>query len=172
MSCGNFRDWINIVPDCCQGQSLTVLKPFIKYLHLIVLPLFKPTCVSAFSCGKQKLDKIGKCVVIYSLSCVRLFVTLWTVACQAPLSMGFPRQEYWDGLWFLSPGDLPDAGMEPASPVSLALAGRFFTTEPLGKPSEQWYLSNYLVYLLAIQLPKSLKQNLKFDDGINVYFNR
>ena len=55
-------------------------------------------------------------------------VTLWTVACQAPLSMGFSRQEYWSGLPFLSPGDLPDPGIEPASLMSLALAGRFFTT--------------------------------------------
>ena len=52
------------------------------------------------------------------------------VACQAPLSMGFPRQEYWSGLPVLSPGDLPDPGIEP---VSLALAGGFFTTESLGK---------------------------------------
>ena len=60
------------------------------------------------------------------------FVTPWTVACQAPLSMGFSRQEeYWSGLPFPSPGDLPDPGTEPASPV---LAGRFFTTEPPGKP--------------------------------------
>ena len=57
--------------------------------------------------------------------------TPWTVVCQAPLSMGFPRQEYWSGLPFPSPGDLPDPGIKPASP---ALAGGFFTTEPPGKP--------------------------------------
>ena len=62
---------------------------------------------------------------------VQILVTLWTVACQAPLSMGFFRQEYWSGLTFPSPGDLPDPGIEPAS---LALAGGFFTTEPPGKP--------------------------------------
>ena len=55
---------------------------------------------------------------------------LWTVACQAPLSVGFFRQEYWSGLPFPSPGDLPDPGVEPQSP---ALAGGFFTTEPPGK---------------------------------------
>ena len=48
--------------------------------------------------------------------------------------MGFPRQEYWDRLPFLPPGDLLDPVIEPVSPVSLALAGRFFTTETLGKP--------------------------------------
>ena len=58
-------------------------------------------------------------------------VTSWTVACQAPLSMGFPRQEYWSGLPFPSPGDLPDPGVEPTSPT---LAGGFFTSDPPGKP--------------------------------------
>ena len=65
------------------------------------------------------------------LSCfsrVRLCVTLWTVACQAPLSMEFSRQEYWGGLPFPPPGDLPDSGTEPASLTSPTLAGGFFTT--------------------------------------------
>ena len=60
-------------------------------------------------------------------SCVRLFATLSTVAHQAPLSIGFSRQEYWSGLSCPSPGDLLDPGIEPTSPVSPALAGRFFT---------------------------------------------
>ena len=58
-------------------------------------------------------------------------VTSWTVAFQAPLSMGLLGQEYWSGLPFPPSGDLPDPGMEPASPV---LASGFFTTEPPGKP--------------------------------------
>ena len=49
--------------------------------------------------------------------------------------MGFRRQEYWSGLPFPSPGDLPDPGIEPASPISPSLAGRFFTTVPLVKPT-------------------------------------
>ena len=57
----------------------------------------------------------------------------WTVAHQAPLSMKFSRQEYWSGLPFPPPGDLPNPGTEPPSP---ALTGRFFTTEPPGKPHE------------------------------------
>ena len=52
-----------------------------------------------------------------SLSHVRLFATPWTIAYQAPLSMGFSRREYWNGLPFPSPGDLPDPGIEPESPV-------------------------------------------------------
>ena len=62
-----------------------------------------------------------------SLNRVRHFVTPWTVARQALLSMGFPRQEYWSGLPFHPPGDLPDPGVKPMPP---ALAGRFFTTGP------------------------------------------
>ena len=58
------------------------------------------------------------------------FATPWTVACQAPLFIGFPRQECWSGLPFASPGDLPDPGIEPVSP---ALAGGFFTTGPPAK---------------------------------------
>ena len=68
-------------------------------------------------------------------SCVRLFVTPWTVAHQAPLSTGFFRQEYWSGLPCPPPGDLPDPGIKPVSLMSPALAGVFFTTEPPGKPT-------------------------------------
>ena len=70
-------------------------------------------------------------VRVYMLShfsYVRLFVTLWTVARQAPLSIGFSRQECWSGLSFPSPGDLPDSGIKAASLMSPALAGRPFTT--------------------------------------------
>ena len=68
---------------------------------------------------------------VKSLSCVRLFVTPWTVAHQAPPSMGFSRQEYWSVLPFPSPGDLPDPGTEARSPTLLADA---LTSEPPGKP--------------------------------------
>ena len=63
------------------------------------------------------------------------FWTPWTVAHQFLLSMGFSRHEYWSGLPFLTPGDLPDPGIEPVSPVSPGLAGRFFATESPGKPT-------------------------------------
>ena len=62
------------------------------------------------------------------------FATLWTVARQAPLSMGFPKQKYRSGLPFPSPGDLADPRIQPASP---ALEGEFFTTEPPGKPKRR-----------------------------------
>ena len=69
-------------------------------------------------------------VKVKSLSRAQLFATLWTVAYQAPLSMGFSRQEYWSGLPFPSPGDLPDPGIEPRSTTLQADA---LTSEPPGK---------------------------------------
>ena len=65
-------------------------------------------------------------------SLVQLCETLWTVALQAPLSRGFSRQEYWSGLQFSTPGDLPNPWIEPSFLMSLALSGRFFTTVPPG----------------------------------------
>ena len=61
----------------------------------------------------------------------------YPVAHQDPLRMGLPRQEYWSGLPFSSPGDLPNPGIDPRSPVPLTLAGGFFTTEPPGKPPKE-----------------------------------
>ena len=63
----------------------------------------------------------------------RLFATLWTIALQAPPSMGFSRQEYWSGLPCPPPGDLPDPGITPGSLLSPVLEGRFFTTSTTGK---------------------------------------
>ena len=65
---------------------------------------------------------------VQSLSRVRLSETPWTVALQAPLSMGFSRQEYWSGLPCPPPGNLPNPGIEPTALSSPALAGGFFTT--------------------------------------------
>ena len=67
---------------------------------------------------------------VKSLSRVRLFAIPWTIAYQAPPSMGFSRQEYWSGLPFPSPGDLPDPGIEPWSP---AFQADTLTSEPRGK---------------------------------------
>ena len=82
--------------------------------------------------GLSLATHLKECIVS-SLSCVRLFVTSWTVADQAPLSMGFSRQEYWSGLPFPSPGDLPDLGIEPGSPTLQADA---LSSKPPGKPQE------------------------------------
>ena len=76
-----------------------------------------------FHLGKSPYDLH----MLSHFSCVQLFETLWPVACQAPLSMGFPRQEYWSGLPCSPSGELPDPGIEPMSLMSPVLAGRFFT---------------------------------------------
>ena len=78
----------------------------------------------------QRIFKVKVKVKVKLLSRVRLFATPWTVAHQAPPSMGFSRQEYWRGLPLPSPGDLPDPGIEPRSPTLDADA---LTSEPPGK---------------------------------------
>ena len=75
---------------------------------------------------------VCECMRAQPLSCPTLFfMTPWTIAHQAPLSMGFPRQEYLSGLPFPPPGYVPNPVIQPASPT---LAGGFFTAEPPGKP--------------------------------------
>ena len=110
--------------NCCSWnqlffQGLNLPWPFMFLLPNFPVYLLHPHCVC-----------VWVCVCLCVLSRVWVFATLWTVACQAPLSIGFPRQEYWSGLLFLTPGDLPHPGIKPTSP---ALAGRFFTTQTPGK---------------------------------------
>ena len=105
-----------------------------------------------------------------SLSCVQLFATPWTAAHHAPRSMGFPMQEYWSGLPFPSPGDLPNPGIKLMSP---ALPGGFFTNEPSGKPQRfghafiqsetsphgltaYWVLPSYFPFLQEVWATSSL----------------
>ena len=79
--------------------------------------------------GQRELGKLLR--LLFSLSVMfNSFATLWTVAHQAPLSVGFSRQEYWSGVPFSSPGDLPDPGIKRAGPV---LTDKLFTSEPPGK---------------------------------------
>ena len=92
-----------------------------KYLFQILLSIFFFISAqkTAWSYGAWMSNKL--------LSHVWLCVTLWTVACQTPLSMGFSRQEYWSGLPYRPPRYVPDPGIEPISIISPALAGRIFT---------------------------------------------
>ena len=82
--------------------------------------------------------------VLRHFNCVQLFATPWTVALEAPLSMGFSRQEYWSGLPCPPPGDLPKPGIKPESLMSTALAGRFFTTSTIWEA-----LSNAVYYTIC-----------------------
>ena len=74
---------------------------------------------------------------LISRTCPRLLQSPGLFSLQAPLSMGFTRQEYWSKSPFPLPGNFPDPGIEPLSP---ALAGRFFTVQPPGKPTKGWHL--------------------------------
>ena len=96
-----------------------------------------------------------------SRSVVDSFVTPWTVACQAPLSVEFSRQEYQSGQPFPSPGDLPDPGIEPGSLASPVLAGGFFTTEPPGKYWMQFDNNNKVIFELKNKKGKSLDAQIK-----------
>ena len=84
----------------------------------------------------------------YLLSCVYFFGTPWTLARQAPLSMGFSRQEYWSGLPFPSPGDLPDPGIKTPSFPSPALVCSLLSKPP-GKPSTHMFILNFFFFLVG-----------------------
>ena len=101
---------------CVTPYSFGILLPSDSFQVGLVLLIRVCVCVCVCVCARVR----GKC-----FSCVWLFVTLWTIACQAPLSVGFSRQGYGSGLPCLPPGNLPYAGIKPTSP---ALAGGFFTT--------------------------------------------
>ena len=113
---------------------------------------YEVVVVDASSEGKSQIHNkqrkiIFPCLLLLSCWVVPFFLALWTVVIQAPLSVRFSRQEYWSGFPFPSPGDLPDSGTEPVSP---ALAGRFFTTKPPGKPFPWLYLSKDNFFLTSI----------------------
>ena len=74
-------------------------------------------CIVSVQCKSADTDLEYSLQKVKSLSRVRLFVTPWTVAYQAPPSLGLSRQEYWSGLPFPSPGDIPNPGIEPGSPA-------------------------------------------------------
>ena len=160
----DFRSWcftLLILQCFCLWHS-AFLPPALPGFPFL-MPVFLPflifslsntffSCHSKYCCSVAKLcptlcdpmDNSTPVLSVYRgkacaqlLSCVWLCVTPWTVSLQAPLSMGFSRQEYWIGLPFPSPGDLLDPGIKPMSLESPTLAGGFFTTVPLGKPQSQ-----------------------------------
>ena len=117
------------------------------YIYIII---YLKKCLSVTE-GRKHLS--SALVQAQSLSRVWYFATLWTIACQAPLSMRLLRQEYWSGLLFPPAEDLSHPGIQPTSPASPALAGGFFV-EPSGKPLiafvHKWYLDR--IYHLRIML--------------------
>ena len=114
--------------------SFPSLSPCTSLRYTIKEMLAWKSClrVESRECELCSLKKITSAKVkVKSLGRVRLFATPWTVAYQAPPSMGFSRQECWSGLPFPSPEDLPDPGIEPGSPV---LQADTLPSEPPGKP--------------------------------------
>ena len=141
---------MNVLKFCCVGFSapirINTLFPPLKQIKLSAIPLLtynilkntlhltpgdagvqtqKKTCLDPL---KMCLSYVCMCAVLRHFSRVQLFVTLWTVAHQAPLSMGFSRQEYWSGLPCTPLGELPNPGIKPMSLMSPALSGRFLAT--------------------------------------------
>ena len=117
----------NVVLFSPVQQSESAICIHISPLFWISCPFSHRRALSRVPCGIQYVlfSYLFYVVVVEWISHVWLLETPWTVACQAPQSMRFFRQEYWSGLPCFPPVDLPDPGIEP---VSLALAGRFFTT--------------------------------------------
>ena len=97
------------------------------------------------------------CACVCTLSCVQLFGTPWTVACRAPLSMGFSRQEYWSRLPIPTPGDLPNPGIKPVSLASPALVDWFFTIAAPEKPEAKSELVQFLTRRLSRGKEKRIK---------------
>ena len=121
----------------------TVLLYFSRYCTI----RFKNVCF-IFCCILLFTYYLCRNFYTHSLSWVRLFMTPWTVTCQAPLSMEFSKQRYWSGLPFLFPGDRPCPGIKPASLISPALAGGFFTTSSAWKAPLQY--STILLYYCTV----------------------
>ena len=94
--------------------------------------------------GTEFLAYCSLDTVLRHFSHVQLFVTPWTIAHQAPLSMGFSRQEYWSGSPFPPPGGLPNPGIEPASLMSPALQTGSLPLAPPWKPDIDWAFNKFL----------------------------
>ena len=106
--------WNSSFSALCMMHALCIY----VFSEILLSKVLTTNSLSSFACA----------CMLSRLSRIRLFVTPWTLTCQAPLSMGFSRQEYWSGLLWPPSGDLSDSGSEPVSPTSPALAGEFFTS--------------------------------------------
>ena len=102
---------------------LQCTRRYSDWITVHIIPYYSDICKNIF-----------KVCMLSHFSCIWPFATSWTITHQALLSMGFSRQEYWSGLPFSPPGNLPNPGIQPLSPVAPALAGGFFATELPGQP--------------------------------------
>ena len=119
-------------------QLYRISKPSFTWLFASVEPPAFSYLVHLQALIWLRMDNPVVCVCVLScLSRILLFVTLWTIAHQSPLSMGFSRQECWSGLPYLPPGDLLDPGIKSKSVMSPALAGDFFNTSAIWEATVQ-----------------------------------
>ena len=129
LSC-SIRIWTQAIQlQISDGHSYAVLLAMFYlncYVVNVIMHMSKRVCVCVCVC-----ERTHACVCAFSI--VWLFATPWTIACQAPLSMEFSRLEYWCGLPFPSPGDLPDPGIELVSLVGSFVDRWILHNEPLGK---------------------------------------
>ena len=110
------------------------------------------------------------CCMLSCFSCVRLFVTPWTVACQVLLSVGFSRQEYWSGLPCPPPGDLPNSGIEPMSVLSPAMTGGSLSLAPRGSCAMLTCKNHWKNYIILFICPSDWsKQFLHAFRMSNIY---
>ena len=144
--------------SCCSGQGCA-LNPIICWwvgLHSLLISL---------AWGYPALESKSPACMLSCFTYVWLFATPWTVARQAPLSMGFSRKENWNGLPYPPPGDLPNPGIKPMSLLSLSLAGRLFTSRAtweaamvgLMAASKRAHTKGHLLGLL-LPVPPSLQR--------------
>ena len=145
----NMSFCISSLPLCIVGGHWSNIPPLLPLHHWLL---------STRSCP---LD--GK----HGVSCIQLFVTTWTTGCQAPLFMGFSSQEYWNGLPFPSPQNLPESAIEPAS---FALAGGFFTTSATLAPSlgHPHWKANMVLVLLSLKTKQPKKTTKPFPDSTSL----
>ena len=138
---------MNLGNRCNLARKNTSSPSYLRFK--VELIACKQRWLSSADCLLRSADSFldTVCLCAQSLSCARLFATPWTVDRQAPLSVGFSRQEYWSGLPFPSTGDLPNAGIKPASPT---LTDGFFTSDLPEKPS--WTLA----HLKLTESPQSI----------------
>ena len=106
-------------------------------------------CVCVCVCARACILTILCLCVLSHFGCIQLFATLYTAARQAPLSMGFSRPVYWNGLSWPPPGDLPDLEIKPASLTSSVLAGEFFTSSATWEAHCTCRLYNKHLFLLV-----------------------
>ena len=120
------------------GEVSMVLSSYLKWFEGVIsvpFPFIDLVLGDVYFAVQDVFDVTHWCG---ELSRVWHLATPWTVACQAPLPMELSRQEYWSGMSFSPPGDLPNPGIEPESLASHALAGEFFTVGPPGTPVIRW----------------------------------